>query len=109
MARILFWLLVILVVQWFWRLSRRDDATRRARRGGPSAGRDDGAQTARQRAAQAGPNGRSPAALPEAMVRCAQCGVHAPLSETVTVDGRQFCCRDHATQYAARPVGRDAR
>lgn len=113
MARILFWLLVILAVQWLWRLTRRDDP-RRARdaRSGPSARHtadEPSGRNGADRAGRAAAGRTGPAALPEAMVRCAECGVHAPVSEMLTVDGQRFCCRDHAARYAARPVGRDAR
>jgi uncharacterized protein len=43
------------------------------------------------------------------MIRCAQCGVHAPKSDSVLVAGQTFCSHDHAQRYATRPTGRDAR
>ncbi len=47
--------------------------------------------------------------LAEPMILCAECGVHAPKSESVAVDGKLFCGIAHAQRYAARPVGRDGR
>lgn len=32
---------------------------------------------------------------PEAMARCAHCGVHFPSAESVTGDGQDFCCDEH--------------
>jgi uncharacterized protein len=31
----------------------------------------------------------------EEMVRCAQCGVHHPRSESIAADGRFFCSSEH--------------
>ena len=33
---------------------------------------------------------------PEKMVKCVRCGVNQPISESVVVDGRYYCCLDHA-------------
>jgi uncharacterized protein len=48
------------------------------------------------------PNDDAPAA-PEAekMVRCAQCGVHLPHSESLAVEGRFFCCAAHQNDFRA--------
>jgi uncharacterized protein len=35
----------------------------------------------------------------EDMVRCLQCGVHVPKSESVQADGRDFCCAAHRDAY----------
>ncbi len=35
------------------------------------------------------------AAKPEAMVRCAHCGVHFPGAEALTLDGRDYCSEEH--------------
>lgn len=35
-------------------------------------------------------------AAPEDMVRCAQCGVHLPRSESLMRGGRLFCSEEHA-------------
>jgi len=34
-------------------------------------------------------------AVVEDMVRCAQCGVHLPKSESIEVDGKYFCSKAH--------------
>jgi len=36
-----------------------------------------------------------PAGGEEDMVRCAQCGVHLPRSESLTTGGKSFCSTDH--------------
>lgn len=35
----------------------------------------------------------------EDMVRCAQCGVHLPKSESVRAQDRDFCCAAHRDVY----------
>ncbi len=35
----------------------------------------------------------------EDMVRCLQCGVHVPKSESVQAEGRNFCCIAHRDSY----------
>ncbi len=35
----------------------------------------------------------------EDMVRCAQCGVHLPRSESVQADGRFFCSAEHRDAF----------
>lgn len=35
----------------------------------------------------------------EDMVRCAQCGVHLPRSESVQAEGRTFCCEAHRRAF----------
>ncbi|HHT9040636.1 TPA: PP0621 family protein, partial [Burkholderia cenocepacia] len=47
--------------------------------------------------------------LPEPMVRCAECGVHAPKGDAVAASGEYFCSVEHAQRHAARVNGRDAR
>ncbi|MEJ2769617.1 PP0621 family protein [Mycetohabitans sp. B46] len=110
MARILFWLFVILAIQWLWRqLARRDrapvshgsEAGRESMHPQADRGRTEGAASTRCTGSAGG------GALPEAIVRCAQCGVHVPVSETVWVKGQLFCSNEHAVRYAARPAGRD--
>jgi len=39
---------------------------------------------------------------PERMVTCAHCGVNQPLSESLLVDGRYYCCQEH--RRAAAPT-----
>lgn len=40
-------------------------------------------------------------ALAEPMVRCAECGVHAPKSDAVAAGGDYFCSPEHAARHAA--------
>ncbi|OXI72294.1 deaminase [Burkholderia cenocepacia] len=54
------------------------------------------------------PNGDA-RSLPEPMVRCAECGVHAPKGDAVAASGEYFCSAEHAQRHAARVNGRDAR
>jgi uncharacterized protein len=39
--------------------------------------------------------GETPQAAGEDMVRCAQCGVHLPRSESLTTANRFYCSADH--------------
>lgn len=41
------------------------------------------------------PPSAPPARPAEKMVACAQCGVHLPLSESVSDGQRHFCCEEH--------------
>lgn len=40
--------------------------------------------------------------LPEDMVRCAECGMHLPASESLPGRGGQFCSPDHRASHEAR-------
>ncbi|HEY1607886.1 MAG TPA: PP0621 family protein [Paraburkholderia sp.] len=96
MRQIFLLVLLFVVAQWFMKTLRRVQQTH-TRPGDP--------QQASRRAANgsaAGGAARSPASLPEPMVRCTECGVHAPHSESVSAAGQSFCCDEHARQYAAR-------
>ena len=42
-----------------------------------------------------------PAAGTEDMVRCAQCGVHLPRSESITTQGSFYCSADHERAHRA--------
>lgn len=44
---------------------------------------------------QAEPPPAPPPRPAERMVACAQCGVHLPLSESVSDGRRHFCCEEH--------------
>ncbi len=35
----------------------------------------------------------------EDMVRCAQCGVHIPVGESIRAGSRSFCCAAHRDQF----------
>lgn len=45
---------------------------------------------------QAPPRRAAPAKPPEAMVRCAHCGIHLPRSEAVLIQGQTWCSTEHA-------------
>ena len=38
----------------------------------------------------------------EEMVRCEQCGVHLPRSESFLAGGKYFCSDEHRRQYGAK-------
>ncbi|KVN14394.1 MULTISPECIES: PP0621 family protein [unclassified Burkholderia] len=46
------------------------------------------------------------AALPEPMVRCTECGVHAPKSDAIAAGGEYFCSPEHAARHAAHSGSR---
>ncbi|HGO6125097.1 TPA: PP0621 family protein [Burkholderia cepacia] len=60
-------------------------------------------------AGAARPNGDAARSLPEPMVRCAECGVHAPKGDAVVAGGEYFCSTEHAQRHGARASGHDAR
>jgi len=98
MRQIFLLILLFIVGQWLVKALRRADASRTSARTGARANGH----------ANGSANGK-PAQLAEPMIRCAQCGVHAPKSDSVLVAGQTFCSHDHAQRYATRPTGRDAR
>jgi uncharacterized protein len=101
-----FFLLIALffVTQWLLKKLRR--ANERAQADARSAG----AARARNGAdSSAGSAGNAPPQLADPLIRCAQCGVHTPRSESIVAAGERFCCADHARRHAARPTGRNAR
>jgi uncharacterized protein len=103
---------LFIVGQWLVKALRRADASRTSARtgAGGDAGAGAGARTgARANGHANGSANGKPAQLAEPMIRCAQCGVHAPKSDSVLVAGQTFCSHDHAQRYATRPTGRDAR
>ena len=104
MRQIFLLILLFVVGQWLVKALRRADAhnSQRTGAGGGAAG---------GRAAGNGAQGRASKApqLPEPMIRCVECGVHAPASDSVVVAGEPFCCTAHAQRHATRPTGRDAR
>ena len=104
MRQIFLLFLLFVVGQWFVKALKRAQTPTRPGAGQQQASRraaNDGAA----RGSRAG--GARPASLPEPMVRCAECGVHAPRSESVLTAGQSFCCDEHARQYAARVTGQD--
>jgi uncharacterized protein len=107
MRQIFLLILLFVVGQWLVKALRRHDA-QASQRTGAGANGAAGAKGANGDArgsasAQARPQ------LPEPMIRCVECGVHAPKSDSVVVAGQPFCCPAHAQRHGARPTGRDAR
>lgn len=41
-------------------------------------------------------------ATSEDMVRCAQCGVHLPKSESILAGGKFYCCDAHRREFESR-------
>jgi len=77
-GKLLFWVVLIIAVLFVARIAARMAAARQA-----------DAQPKARRSAPA------PAA-PEAMVRCAHCGIHLPRSEAVLQNGLTWCSTEHA-------------
>ncbi|MEM5460566.1 PP0621 family protein [Paraburkholderia phytofirmans] len=104
MRQIFLLILLFIVGQWLVKALRRHDAQTSQRSGANGAAGAKGAN---------GPNGgaraAAPAQLAEPMIRCVECGVHAPKSDSVVVAGQPFCSAAHAQRHGARPAGRDAR
>lgn len=98
MRQILLLVLLFVVGQWFVKALRRAQTQARPSQPGQGA-----ARTACGASARASGKG----ALPEPMVRCAECGVHAPRSESVNVGTRSFCSAEHARAYDARTSAQD--
>ncbi|KWE97793.1 PP0621 family protein [Burkholderia ubonensis] len=103
MRQILLLILVFFATSWVARKLRQAQAQART---GQGAGREAGAGAQGYGgAARAG--GAQP--LPEPMVRCAECGVHAPKGDAVVAGGEYFCSADHAQRHAARTNDRGTR
>ncbi|MCX5544563.1 PP0621 family protein [Paraburkholderia sp. CNPSo 3076] len=98
MRQILLLVLLFVVGQWFVKALRRAQTQTRA-----GAQPEQGAA----RNANGGASASGKAALPEPMVRCAECGVHAPRSESVNVGARSFCSSEHARAWDARTTAQD--
>ncbi|MEA3117735.1 MAG: uncharacterized protein QOI13_1005 [Paraburkholderia sp.] len=90
MRQLLFLILLIFAGRWLVKSIRVADA---ARAKGATGSANGGAQPRQARS------------LPEPIVRCASCGVHAPKSESLFVAGQYFCCAEHARRHAARAAG----
>jgi uncharacterized protein len=120
MRQIFLLILMFVIGQWLVKAIRRSEA-QNAQRSGAAGGMGGAAGAARGRTAGNGAAGAGgaaggaqaratkPAQLPEPMIRCVECGVHAPASDSIVVAGEPFCCTAHAQRHAARPSGRDAR
>ncbi|MBR8386822.1 deaminase [Burkholderia cenocepacia] len=104
MRQILLLILLFFAGSWLARKLRHAQEQAQAR-AGRGAGYD-GAPGAGAGAARPSSDARS---LPEPMVRCAECGVHAPKGDAVAASGEYFCSVEHAQRHAARVNGRDAR
>lgn len=131
MRQILLLILLFIVGQWFFKSLRNSQHSRHGAdprqggaggawragngpgaAGGPFSANGTGAgNTAGNRADNRTDNRTGSAAgngaLPEPMVRCAECGVHAPRSESVNVGAQTFCCTEHARAYDARKTHQD--
>ncbi|WP_296655548.1 PP0621 family protein [Paraburkholderia sp.] len=108
--RQLFLLILLFVVgQWFVKSLRggqsRSGSQGQRTPGAQGAQGGQGAQSARNGQGARRPNGQP--ALAEPMVRCAECGVHAPRSESVMMGSQSFCSDEHARAYAARTASQD--
>ncbi|AOI69413.1 PP0621 family protein [Burkholderia ubonensis] len=99
MRQILLLILVFFATSWVARKLRQAQAQART---GQGAGREAGA------GAQ-GHGGGAAQPLPEPMVRCAECGVHAPKGDAVVAGGEYFCGAEHAQRHAARADDRSTR
>ncbi|WYX51973.1 PP0621 family protein [Achromobacter xylosoxidans] len=80
MGKLLFWIVIVIGVLFVARIAGRMAAARQA------PGRRQARGTANPPAAGA----------PEAMVRCAHCGIHLPRSEALLQGGRTWCSQEHA-------------
>ncbi|MBN3803725.1 deaminase [Paraburkholderia sp. Ac-20336] len=105
MRQIFLLILLFIVGQWLVKALRRHDAQTAQRTGAGANGANSGANAANNGAGSS--NGQPQ--LAEPMIRCVECGVHAPQSDSVSVAGQTFCCAAHAQRHGARPSGRDAR
>ncbi|HYS67140.1 MAG TPA: PP0621 family protein [Paraburkholderia sp.] len=109
MRQIFLLILLFIVGQWLVKALRRHDAQTSQRTGAGANGAagakgpNGGARSSGSAQAQAQPQ------LAEPMIRCVECGVHAPQSDSVVVAGQPFCSAAHAQRHGARPTGRDAR
>lgn len=92
----LVWFIVgFLVVMWYLHVKKaRQQARQKSAR--PERPADGGS------AAPGASSASAPAAGPESMLRCAQCGLYIPSSEAVTAtDGRlSYCSDEHRRQHS---------
>ena len=105
MRQILLLIILFFVGQWLVKALRRHDAHSAQRTGAGGARGASGAAGNGNGAARPA----QPPQLAEPMIRCVECGVHAPKSDSVVVAGQPFCSAAHARRHGARPTGRDAR
>jgi uncharacterized protein len=110
MRQIFLLILLFIVGQWLVKALRRHDAQASQRTGADANGSAGAGRAKGPQGAARGPH--APQAQPqlaEPMIRCAECGVHAPKSDSVVVAGQPFCSAAHAQRHGAHPTGRDAR
>ena len=105
MRQIFLLIILFFVGQWLVKALRRHDAHTAQRTGAGGARGASGAAGNGNGAARPA----QPPQLAEPMIRCVECGVHAPKSDSVVVAGEAFCSAAHAQRHGARPTGRDAR
>jgi uncharacterized protein len=105
MRQLLLLIVVFFASQWLFKKLRRAQTAAQpgAQQSGPSA------RTSARPSAGPSPSRGAAPQLPDPLIRCAQCGVHTPRSESIVVAGHRFCSADHAKRYEDRPTGRDAR
>lgn len=112
MRQILLLIFLFFASQWLFRKLRRANERAQAEAQGArtAGGASNGGRSGGNGAGNgAGAAGRGAPQLADPLVRCVECGVHTPRSESLVVAGQRFCCADHAHRHAARPTGRDAR
>lgn len=56
----------------------------------------------RGRRSGAAPSEAPPSAMPESMLRCAECGLHLPASQALPGRGGSFCSAEHREAFEAR-------
>jgi len=104
MRQILLLILLLFAGSWLARKLRQAQEQAHAR-----TGRGDGADAPGHGGAGAARPNAGTRSLPGPMVRCAECGVHAPKGDAVAAGGEYFCSTDHARRHGARASGHDAR
>lgn len=55
-----------------------------------------------RRAARSGRKQEKGARPPESMVTCSFCGVNQPISESLLIDGRYYCCENHQREAGVK-------
>ena len=98
----LLWAL-LLYLGWRWYLGKKSAAASEAR---AESNNPSQASTAAPQSAQSSDSSQATQAhhAPEKMVACAQCGIHLPLSESVTGTGAlYYCSEDHRARHANHP------
>jgi uncharacterized protein len=102
MSRILFWLALVFLVVFAIR-SKLREAVRRGeqQRQGPLPGAGAPGQSQSGAAGYQARAAEKAVAEAETMLCCAHCGVYYPASETVQLNGRDYCSTAHAGLPAA--------